>query len=80
MNAVVRVGDWVEIEPDYGPAICSDGGVACVTAVHCGLDPCPLVPERFVVQDVDVHYLIYGRKHFMAALRREMVPCVSPPQ
>lgn len=69
LNAVVRVGDWVEISPDYGSGICSDGGVACVTAVNCGLDPCPLVPERCVVQDVDVHYLIYGRREQNAVTR-----------
>ena len=70
LNAVVRVGDWVEIDPDYGPGICSDGGVACVTAVHCGLDPCPLDPERCVVQDVDVHYLIYGRRERSVVVKR----------
>jgi hypothetical protein len=70
LNAVVRVGDWVEISPDYGSGICSDGGVACVTAVNCGLDPCPLVPERCVVQDVDVHYLIYGRRERCVGVKR----------
>jgi hypothetical protein len=55
INAVLKVGDWVQIEPDYSPGICSDGGVACITAVHCGLDLCPLVPERCVVQEVDAH-------------------------
>ncbi len=44
-NAVVKAGDWVQIESDYSPGVCSDGGVACVTAVHCGEDQCPLVVQ-----------------------------------
>jgi hypothetical protein len=62
LNAVVKAGDWVQIESDYSPRVCSDGGDACVTAVHCGEDQCPLVPERKIVFEVDVHYLIYGRR------------------
>jgi hypothetical protein len=62
INAVVKAGDWVQIASDYTPGICSDGGVACVTAVHCGEEQCPLIPERKIVLEVDVHYLIYGRR------------------
>jgi hypothetical protein len=28
--ARIKVGDWVEVEPDYSSGICSDGGVGCV--------------------------------------------------
>ncbi len=75
INAVVKVGDWVQIESDYSAGICSDGGVACITAVHCGLDPCPLVSERCIVLEVAVHYLIYGRRErFVKAARLTVIP------
>jgi hypothetical protein len=28
--AQIKVGDWVEVEPEYSPGMCSDGGVGCV--------------------------------------------------
>ena len=70
VNAIVKVGDWVQIESDYSVGICSDGGVACVTDVHCGLCPCPLVADRKMVEAVNVHYLIYGRKERNVCVKR----------
>jgi hypothetical protein len=38
--ARIKVGDWVEVEPDYSSGICSDGGVGCVLGLHteqCGV-------------------------------------------
>jgi hypothetical protein len=76
INAVVKAGDWVQIESDYSPGVCSDGGVACVTAVHCGEEQCPLVPERKIVLEVDVHYLIYGRRERGVPVSRlTVIPC-----
>jgi hypothetical protein len=75
INAVVKVGDWVQIESDYRPGTCSDGGVACITAVHCDLDPCPLVSERSIVLEVNVHYLIFARRErFVKVERLTVIP------
>ncbi len=36
--AQIKIGDWVEVEPDYSPSICSDDCIGCVLGLHN--EPC----------------------------------------
>jgi hypothetical protein len=53
INAIVKVGDWVQIETHY----------TCGTYSEGGLSSCPLVSARTIVEEVDVHYLILRGKN-----------------
>ena len=33
-NHAIKVGDWVEVLYEYGPGICSDGGVGTVASIE----------------------------------------------
>ena len=55
-----QVGDWVEVEEDYSPGRCSEGGVGSIIRIHRGADPdqSDLMLEESTV--VDVKYMLTG--------------------
>jgi hypothetical protein len=63
--ASVKVGDWVDVEADYSPGLCSDGGYGCVIALH--------TEARDGITAVDVHFLMYSRKERGISLSRVVV-------
>ncbi len=60
--AQIKVGDWVEVEPDYSPSICSDGGIGCVLGLHT--EECAVQGSEIacIITGVDVHYLVFNTK------------------
>ena len=71
--AQIKVGDWVEIEPDYSPGICSDGGAACVLGIHT--EPTNVVGGSVanIITAVDVHFLVFNTKERRVLLERVVV-------
>ncbi len=66
--AQIKVGDWVEVEPDYSPSVCSDGGIGCVLGLHREECAVPGSVVACTITAVDVHYLVFNRKE-----RRDLV-------
>ena len=60
--AQIKVGDCVEVEPDYSPSICSDGGIGCVLGLHREECAVPGSVVACTITAVDVHYLVFNRK------------------
>jgi hypothetical protein len=71
--AQIKIGDWVEVEPDYSPVICSDGGVACVLGLHTEI--CNVVGGNVanIITAVDVHFLVFNTKERRVLLSRVVV-------
>jgi hypothetical protein len=67
--AQIKIGDWVEVEPDYSPSICSDGGVGCVLGLHT--EPCTVLGSDIAttISAVDVHFLVFNTKERRVFLR-----------
>ena len=57
---MVQVGDWVEVQEDYAPGRCSEGGLGTITTIHRGVDPeeCDVLLEEASL--VDVKYMLTG--------------------
>ncbi len=68
--AQIKIGDWVEIEPDYSPGICSDIGVACALGLHT--EPTNVVGGGVanIITAVDVHFLVFNTKERRVLLER----------
>jgi hypothetical protein len=71
--AQIKVGDWVEVEQDYSPSICSDGGVGCVLGLHT--EACTVAGSDIAstITAVDVHYLVFNTKERRVLLTRVVV-------
>lgn len=55
-----KVGDWVEVQEDYTPGRCSEGGLGSIIHIHHGLDP---EEYELMVEEcslVDVKYMLTG--------------------
>ncbi len=68
--STIKVGDWVEVEPDCSPGLNSDGGIACVFGLHTeqvGDDG----GARTIA--LDVHYIVFNRKELGVELKRCVV-------
>ena len=71
--AQIKVGDWVEVEPDYSPSICSDGGIGCVLGLHREECAVPGSVVACTITAVDVHYLVFNRKERRVLVSRAIV-------
>ncbi len=73
--AQIKVGDWVEVEQDYSPSICSDGGVGCVLGLHTEACTVPGsdIASTSTITAVDVHYLVFNTKERRVLLTRAVV-------
>ena len=69
--ASVKVGDWVDVESDYSPGLCSDGGYGCVIGLHTEATEGATV--AVTITAVDVHFLMYSRKERSILLSRVVV-------
>ena len=69
--ASVKVGDWVDVEADYSPGLCSDGGYGCVIGLHT--QATVGAPLGVTITAVDVHFLMYSRKERGIDLSRVVV-------
>ncbi len=69
--AQIKVGEWVEVEQDYSPSICSDGGVECILGLHTEACTVPGSDIASTITAVDVHYLVFNTKE-----RRVQLTCV----
>ena len=69
--ASVKVGDWVDVEADYSPGLCSDGGYGCVIALHT--EATDGATGAVCITAVDVHFLMYSRKERGILLARVVV-------
>jgi hypothetical protein len=69
--ASVKVGDWVDVEADYSPGLCSDGGYGCVIGLHT--EATDDATAAVSITAVDVHFLMYSRKERGILLSRVVV-------
>ena len=69
--ASVKVGDWVDVESDYSPGLCSDGGYGCVIGLHTEATEGATV--AVTITAVDVHFVMYSRKERGILLSRVVV-------
>ena len=56
-----KVGDWVAVQEDYTPGMCSEGGLGSIIHIHHGADP---EESDLMVEEecslVDVKYMLTG--------------------
>lgn len=57
----LSVGVWVNVQYDYQPGTCSDGGVGCIIHVEHAVDENDDQASVEDSQKVTVKYLMYGR-------------------
>ncbi len=69
--ACVKVGDWVDVEADYSPGLCYDGGYDCVIGLHTEATDGATVAVSITA--VDVHFLMFSRKERGILLSRVVV-------
>ncbi len=73
MLAQVNVGDWVNVEYEYMPGTCSDGGIGIITSlINLSDDPAVRAPDKLYAT---IKYVIGSRvEHSIQMQRLTVVP------
>jgi hypothetical protein len=61
----VKVGNWIEVEPNYSTGFCEAGGIGCVTNAIDVWSDTPSTIECPATMLLDVHYLLTNTRENM---------------